>query len=139
MLDLKSTEINPIFLNFRNLNEFQLIGLEAFITFLITYIQLSTSFNQKTERSINAVAVASTYSSINLCLTNFYYSQYNFLWMLIQSGMNFVFNLQMIYVTVGGILGPLIATAYYKFLLEKDISLNQILNDYDNNKMVDID
>ena len=116
-----------------------MIGLEAFITFLITYIQLSTSFNQKTERSINAVAVAATYSSINLCLTNFYYSQYNFLWMLIQSGMNFVFNLQMIYVTVGGILGPLIATAYYKFLLEKDISLNQILNDYDNNKMVDID
>ena len=38
LLDLKSTDITPLFLNFRNLNELKLIGYEAFFTFLIAYI-----------------------------------------------------------------------------------------------------
>lgn len=53
--------------------------------------------------------------------------------------MNFVFNSQMIYVTIGGILGPLIAILYFKYLLKEDVSIDKLLNDYEPNGLVEID
>ena len=52
------------------------------ITFLITLIYFTTCLNKDVERGMGAVAVGSIYAMMVLVLTSFYYSRYNFIWII---------------------------------------------------------
>ena len=91
------------------------------ITFIITLIYLTTCVNKNAERGMGAVAVGAIYSALILIRTSMYYSRYNFIWFIPCFLIHIQFDYILIYVLLGGLVGPLIATGYYKLIYVNDI------------------
>lgn len=49
--------------------------------------------------------------------------------------MNLFLEFNMIYVCIGGLIGPLVACLYFKYLLEKKLENNEYLENYDPNEV----
>jgi glycerol uptake facilitator-like aquaporin len=112
---------NSFFFNIENFSFLTIISLEALFSFIYTLVYFLTFLDKKAERNIFAFSLASVYAFFILALSLIFYSRFNFVLILLPSILTLNFSLDVLWVTIGNLLGAVIAALIYKYIFKDNV------------------